>query len=315
MHKICLLVIMTLISINTSFSQTNLSLIGQLPYVSSLSDVWGYVDSAGTEYALVGTHNGLSIVDLSDPSTPVEVQNIPGPPSTWRETRTWGNYAYGIHDVVSGGVVPGVGLLIVDLSNLPNSVDTTLWTVVVGTDTLRRAHSMHIDENGYAYLFGSNVLGGGALILDLSNPTNPTHVGTYDEGYIHDGFVRGDTLWAAEVKNGHFAVIDVSNKANPSILATQNTPDNFTHNCWPSDDGKYLFTTDEKSSAYIGSFKVDDLSNIEEADRYRSSHSTGVIPHNTFFIDNFLVTSYYTDGVIIVDATCPGNLVETGNYD
>jgi len=41
----------------------------------------------------------------------------------------------------------------------------------------------------------------------------------------------------------------------------------------------------------------------------------GVIPHNVHVINDYLVISHYTDGVIIVDANKPDNLVEVGNYD
>ena len=34
---------------------------------SDLNDIWGWVDSAGNEYAIVGTNDGTSIFDLSDP--------------------------------------------------------------------------------------------------------------------------------------------------------------------------------------------------------------------------------------------------------
>ena len=50
-------------------------------------------------------------------------------------------------------------------------------------------------------------------------------------------------------------------------------------------------------------------------DRVQSSPGQNVIPHNTFVYGNFLVTSYYRDGVVIHDATYPSNLIEVGNYD
>ena len=66
--------------------------------------------------------------------------------------------------------------------------------------------------------------------------------------------VRGDTLWGAAVYEGYFFALDISNPYNPKIfndsLAFHQTPNIFTHNCWISDDGNYLFTTDEKSGAY-----------------------------------------------------------------
>ena len=100
---------------------------------------------------------------------------------------------------------------------------------------------------------------------------NPIFKGSIDEFYIHDGMVRGDTLWAAGIYAGFFAVIDVSDKTNPNILATQSTPSNKAHNCWLSDDGNYLFTTDEVDGGYIASFDVSDLSLIHISEPTRQA--------------------------------------------
>ena len=128
--------------------------------------------------------------------------------------------------------------------------------------------------------------------------------------------VRGDTLWGAAIYNGEFSVVDVSDKSNPVLLATQSTPNNFTHNCWISDDGNTLFTTDEVSGAYVTSYDVSNLNDIEELDRIQAwSSSTNVIPHNTHVNGDFLITSYYTDGVSVVDASHPSNLIEVAYYD
>ena len=54
-----------------------------------------------------------------------------------------------------------------------------------------------------------------------------------------------------------------------------------------------------------------------ELDRWRpaATEGRGVIPHNVHVLNDYLVISYYSDGVIIVDAANPDNLVEVGNYD
>ncbi|PCH91696.1 MAG: hypothetical protein COB85_08830, partial [Bacteroidetes bacterium] len=96
---------------------------------------------------------------------------------------------------------------------------------------------------------------------------------------------------------------------------TQATPSNFTHNCWISDDGNYLFTTDEKSNAFIASYDVSNLSNITLVDQIQSNPGSNVIVHNTYVISNHLVSSYYRDGVTIHDITRPNNMIQTGNYD
>ena len=54
-------------------SSSNLSLVGSLEYPDAFgNDVWGYVDSTGREFALVGLTNGFSVVNLSDPNNPEE---------------------------------------------------------------------------------------------------------------------------------------------------------------------------------------------------------------------------------------------------
>ena len=62
-----------------------MSKIGQVTYDTTLNDVWGYVDSTGREYALVGTGSGPSIVDLADPSQPQKLFFYPKPYSLWRD--------------------------------------------------------------------------------------------------------------------------------------------------------------------------------------------------------------------------------------
>jgi hypothetical protein len=103
----------------------------------------------------------------------------------------------------------------------------------------------------------------------------------------------------------------------PVELATQHTPHNFNHNSWLSDDSKYVFTTDEVSNAFVASYDVSDLRNIKLLDTWRpkDTEGTGVIPHNTRYLNGYLITSYYTDGVKIVDAHKPDNLIEVGSVD
>jgi hypothetical protein len=65
-------------------AQLNMSLVGQLSYQdlrnSDISDIWGYVDEQGNEYALVGVNGGgVSVVSLAVPSAPVEIFYFPVP--------------------------------------------------------------------------------------------------------------------------------------------------------------------------------------------------------------------------------------------
>ncbi|MEY4111414.1 MAG: hypothetical protein RLZZ46_1770, partial [Bacteroidota bacterium] len=301
----------------------NIQLAGTLTYPQGvvMSNIGGYVDSLGNEYALVGTSEGLSIVDVTNPAVPVEVAAIPGPNSIWREVKTWQKYAY---VTTEGGAQ---GLQIVDLSNLPDAsnIPYQTWQPFVSAgssgQTLETIHALHI-EDGFVYLYGSNngnTTGGpidGIVIADLSDPWNPTVAGLFDQYYIHDGYVRNDTVWGGAIYNGFFSVIDVTDKANPVVLQTQQTPSVFTHNTWLSDNSRYLFTTDEVSDSYLGVYDINDLSNITEMDRIQSQNPGSLsIVHNTHILNDYAVTSWYTDGVVITDGHRPGNLVNVGWYD
>jgi hypothetical protein len=203
-------------------------------------------------------------------------------------------------------------MMIIDLSNLPSSIDTNFWTA----DSVyhQQCHNIFIDEKGFAYLFGSNAAQG-ALFVDLAIPDSPAVVGYYSQRYMHDGFVRGDTLWGAEIFSGVFSVIDVAIKDSPVVLATQFTPRAFTHNVWLSDDGQTLFTTDERSGATVAAYDVSDLSDIKLLDEITTNPWSGVIPHNVHVVGNHLVAAFYRDGIAIIDATDPSNLVVVDGFD
>ena len=83
-----LFVLLCLISWQLSYAQLNMSLLSQVQYNESLNDVWGWAAPDGTEYAIVGLRNGVSIVSLEDPENAVEVAYVPGPSSTWRDIKT-----------------------------------------------------------------------------------------------------------------------------------------------------------------------------------------------------------------------------------
>ena len=316
--KKLLLLIATLFAANLhSFAQLNMTFKSHLPYPGKqLANIGGYVDSLGNEYALVGHTEGLSIVNVQDPANPFIVAEIPGPNSIWREVKTWQQYAY---VTTEGG---NQGLQVVDLRNLPGTVIpyhnwTPSITTNVGSYTLSTIHALHID-NGYAYLYGANNGSGidGIVIADLADPWNPTLAGYYNGYYVHDGYVRNDTVWACHIYDGFFSAINVIDKANPVQLSQVHTPSNFTHNSWLSDNSQYLFTTDEVDNSYLAAYDVSDVNNIIFMDKIQSQNTgSNSIVHNTHILNDFAITSWYNDGVVITDVHRPQNLVNVGFYD
>jgi choice-of-anchor B domain-containing protein len=317
LKKMLFVCVWSLITVVTFAQNLNVFLVGHIQYPEDASDIWGYKDTAsGIEYAIIGLHNGTSVVSLADPTNPTQVGYVAGASSIWRDIKTWGHYAYVTTDQGSDG------LTVIDLSNLPNGVTSTNWkptlTVNGQTGTFNKAHNLWIDENGYAYISGGNLGNGGVMILDVhTTPGTPIYLGTTPNNYSHDCFTRGDTLYTADIYVGEFMIYDVSNKANPVFLGSQPTELSFTHNVWLSDDSQILFTTDEKPNASVGAYDVSDPSNVIELDQFRPLQTLGqgVIPHNVHVWEDYLIVSYYTDGLILVDGSRPENLIEVGNFD
>lgn len=296
-------------------AQLNMTLLSNIQYPTSGNDIWGWVAPDGTEYAIMGLRNGVSIVSLADPTNAQEVAFIPGQNSTWRDIKTWGNYAYVTTD--QNGTTEG--LLVIDMSDLPNSAPYTNWRPMLpDMGTLNTCHNLYIDEFGYCYLSGCNLNSGGMLVVDVfTEPGNPIFVSAAPAVYSHDVYARNNIMYTSEIYLGRFGMYDVTDKNNIVLLGGQETPFNFTHNTWLSDDGTALFTTDERANAPIGSYDVSDPTNIVKLDEFRplATLGEGVIPHNVHVWNDWLIISYYSDGGIIVDAARPDNLIEVGNFD
>ena len=312
-----LLIFIIILPANSFAQGWNMNLLGSYNYSVKANDIWGWADPNGNEYALVGLNDGFSVVNISNPANPVEEFYIPDLNSTWRDIKTWGHYAYVTTEA-------DAGLLIVDLNDMTGG---TYWHVTNFTNPngssveFTAAHNIYIDENGIAYIFGASSNTGsspadGAIFLDVdANPTNPIYLGEWNDEYIHDGMTRGDTLYAGCIYAGLLYVIDVSNKSAPVNLGSTSTPNNFTHNAWVSDNGNFVFTTDEQSDAYLAAYDISDPNNIQEVDRIQSNPGSNSIPHNTHVDGNFLITSYYRDGTTVHDITYPNNMIQVAYYD
>ena len=301
----------------------NFEMIANVPVGESGNDVWGYVDSTGVEYAIMGTRNTTKIWSLEDPSNPIERASIPGPAGVWRDIKSFEDHLYVTSDQGDQG------LLIIDMSGAPETITSSYWNPIFDLssiqdsiampDTLGKCHNLYIDtDQGFCYLAGCDVGEKGVIILDLKvDKKEPVMVGIMDNNYTHDVFVKNDKMYTSDIFRGMANIYDVTDKSNPIYLAGMETSRRFSHNAWLSDDEKYLFTTDERANAWVDAFDISDLDDIQFVDRYKPLETTGtnVIPHNVHYNNGFLVTSWYTDGVVVIDATKPDNLVKVGSYD
>lgn len=293
-------------NLNTTF-RSKITFPGQ-----TLANVWGYT-AGGHEYALAGGALGLIIIDITDPDAPQQIVQIPGPNNMWKEIKTFSHYAY----VVSEG---GMGIQVVDLSGLPSPNLNYHYYKGDGAilNQLNKIHALHIDTaKGFLYAYGGGLFSGGVKIFDLNpDPYNPVYVGKYDQlGYVHDGYVDNDTLYAGHIYAGMFSVVNMADKNAPELISTQNTSGNFTHNTWLTDDRRIIFSTDEVNNSFLTAYDVSDPTDIQLLDKIQSNPGSNSMVHNTHILGNYAVTSWYKDGFTIVDLSRPDNLVQVGNYD
>ncbi len=277
-----------------------------------VSGCWGWTDTlTGKEYALLGNMNGTAVVEITDNNAITERAFVPGPISKWRELQTWSHYAY----VVSEG---GGGTQIIDLSYLPDSVHLVKGFIYTdSTNSTVRSHTIQV-RDGYMYLNGSVTWGGGngVVIFSLADPENPLFLSRYSAGhYIHDCFVRHDTMYAAAIYGVGVEIVDVTDKSFPQLLYTISYPGSGTHNCATTADGAFLLTTDE-INATPKTLKIWDLRNppsFPKVAEYTGDPTT--IVHNVFVKDTLAIMSYYKAGAKIVDIADPENPVEIAGYD
>ena len=261
---------------------------------------WGYTSPNGRRFALTGTSVGLSIVEVTDPEHPRNLGVVPGPANQWREVKTYGGYAYVTTEA-------RVGMDIVDLRDPDRPRKVQTWN-----RTFDSAHSLWIDEDrGLLYAHGTQ---SGMHVLDVaSNPEDPREVGVFNGFYIHDSYGRGNLLYAAAIRDGFLAILDVSNPANIREVTRFFTGGQFTHNCWLTRDGRYLFTTDERISRPIEGWDLIDLLAPRKVSEYIAA--PGTIAHNVLVDGDRLVLSHYTEGVHLLDVTDPEHPRVLGFYD
>ncbi len=294
--------------------------------VANYNDIWGYTDSNGNEYALIGAWNGTHIIDINS-SAPFEVTFIPGSASTHRDIKTYEDYIYiGTEanlpdpELLEENVTytQPQGIQVVDISDPTNPVLVNEWGGVV------QSHNI-MEEDGFLYVIGStsyySVDGteeswglDDLIILDLSDPANPVKIGGWSGVYIHDVCIFDDVLYGCGIETDDMWAIDISDKTNPqAITSWDGIPS--AHACWVSDDGNTLFTASETVGGHIMSWDVTDLTNINLLDEWMPPGAEMWSAHNIFIKNERLYISYYVYGLQILDVSDPSNMYRLGYFD
>ncbi|MDL1892263.1 choice-of-anchor B family protein [Sphingobacteriales bacterium CHB3] len=274
----------------------------------SFAGCWGYTAPDGREYAILGTATGTSIIDITNASSPVEVGHITGATSLWKEVKSYSHYAYAVADVNGSQ-----GLQIINLADLPNSISLDTTILSLGGFSILQSHTISIHD-GYLYLNGT---ASGMIIASLANPRRPQYLGRWTTRYVHDSYIRNDTIFAAAINNGRLDIIDGRNKATPSLIASIAYTGGGTHNVWTTKDRRYAITTDEVGST-AKNLKVWDMQNLPTVSTTPVATFTpnpADIVHNVFIRGDYAYVAWYTAGLRVVDIANPTSPADAGGYD
>ena len=96
----------------------NMQLLSFLPYEQECSDITGFYQD-GREFAVIGLQNAASIVDVTDPYNPFEIDRIEGSPSIWRDLKYWDRHVY-----IGTEAEDGIKIVSVDNPDQPILVNT-----------------------------------------------------------------------------------------------------------------------------------------------------------------------------------------------
>ncbi len=304
----------------------NIDLLSNLPLANmgggNGSGGWGWTDpSNGKEYAIVGRTTGTSFVDISNPTTPVFLGNLPSATgtSTWRELWVHNNTAYIISD--NNGAH---GMQIFDLTRLRSVTSPPVTFSADARDTsFTNAHTININPaTGFAYVNGSNTCGGGPRVFNLANRLAPAFVGCVSgDGYSHDSqaivYHGPDTRFSnREILVGSnedtVTVWDVTTKSSPQMLARKGyTGRGYTHQGWFTEDHRFFLLddeTDETSFGHNTRTRVLNVANLTNPTLLGFfTGPTTATDHNQFVKGNFSYQSNYRAGLRIIDLTNVAN--------
>jgi len=304
-----------------------------------VSDIWGWTDpETKREYALVGRTGALVFVDVTNPSAPVRVGEMPANRSGARDIKVYKDHAF-----LTGDGAGDHGLMVFDLTRL-RGVTNPPETFEADTvyHEIASAHNLVIDTGGgFAYPVGAsgggNTCGGGLHMVDIRDPERPTFAGCYTDtegliwkGRTHDAqcvVYRGpDTRYAGKQicfasNETALRIVDVTEKDHPVPISAAKYPGMaYVHQGWLTDDQRYFFLDDELDELVGQTPKtrtlVWDVAELDDpvlVTQYLGSD--GSTDHNLYIKGDRMYQANYQAGLRVVDVSDPSHPVEVGFFD
>jgi choice-of-anchor B domain-containing protein len=288
---------------------------------SSGNDSWGWTDPLdGKEYAIVGLNNSTFFIDITNPTSPRRLGRLMthSGSSAWRDVKTYNNHAFIVSEANSHGMQVFDLTRLRGLSTDPNRT----FTEDGHYGGFGSAHNIVInEETAVAYVVGTSRSGaskGGPWFIDISTPSNPTLIDTYDgELYTHDAQVvtydgpdqdyQGREIFIGSNED-EIVILDVTDKSNVVKISDITYPNfHYTHQGWFTHDKSYFIMGDEEDEVMDGVntktviFDLIDLDNPSIHFNYFGPNAA--IDHNGYVKGDRFYMASYRAGLRIKDIT------------
>ncbi len=250
-------------------------------------------------YAFVALDTGgLAIIDITSAANPHRVGGYDTSGQA-NAVAVSGNHAY-VADHFDG-------LQVIDVSNPANPHR------VGGYDTDGDAQGVAVSGN-YAYVAdaprwdGTNYVGGGLVVIDITNPANPQRVGGYNTSGSAVGVAVSGNYAYVVINCGLFCggfldVIDISDPANPQRVGGYVT--------WASDvavSGNYAYVADHNAGLQV--IDVSNPANPQRVGGYDTSGSAWDVAVS----GNYAYVADYDAGLQVIDVSAAANPQRVGTH-
>jgi choice-of-anchor B domain-containing protein len=304
-----------------------------------VTGIWGWTDAqTNREYALVARTGALVFVDISNPSGPLVVAQMPANRSGARDVKVYRDHAYFVGDGAGNH-----GMMVFDLTRL-RSMRGPMRDVLPDTvyRQLASAHNLAIDTASALAIAvsvnsGGTSCGGGLHLIDIREPKVPKFAGCFTdtEGLIAPGRTHDvqcvkyhgpdrrfhDRSICFASNETALRIVDVTVPSAPVALGRGSYPSAaYIHQGWLTDDQRHFYLNDE----------LDEIAGITERTRTMiwdvSDLEDPVIvgeflgpdaatDHNLFIRGNRMYLANYQAGFRVVDITNRLEPREIGHFD
>lgn len=301
------------------FPCRNVDLLSVLPLASigggNGNSMWGWTDSStGKEYVIFGRTNGTAFIDVSTPTSPRYLGNLPshnGTSSSWRDIKVHRDHAF-----IGADRISSHGMQVFDLTRLRTVTTPQTFTADARYTGFGSSHTLAVNEQtGFIYAAGTNTCSGGLHMVNVQNPRAPANAGCVSgDGYVHEAqcvTYRGpDTTYSGReicfnYNEDTLTIVDVTTKSAPRQLSrTTYTGVRYTHQGWLTGDQSRLVMDDElDSNPRTLIWNVSDLDRPVHTGTYNPTTVGTAIDHNQYIVGNFVYQANYRSGLRVLDAS------------